>query len=126
MHPDIKLMLGWNLIETTTTGISFDLHNGKAITGIFPDPGVCGDQSFFNKFTVDFRISDQVIFFFFRLGDYVIQFIFLYLKIIFSVGQDTLEPVDLFRFCFQYQLKFTDAFFGQLNFKALDFYFLGQ
>ena len=50
MHPDIELMLGRDLIEATTAGIPFDLHNGKAITGIFPDPGVGGDQSFFNKF----------------------------------------------------------------------------
>jgi len=111
MHPDIELMLGGYLIEATPAGIPFDLHNGKAITGIFPDPGVGGDQSFFNKFAIDLRIPDQLIFFFFRLGDDVIQLIFLYLKITFSVGQDTLEPVDLFRFSFQCQLKFTNAFF---------------
>ena len=44
VHADIELVLWRDLIEASAAGIPFDLHDGKAVAGIFPDPLVCDQQ----------------------------------------------------------------------------------
>ena len=85
MHPDVKLMLGRDLIKASAAGIAFNLNNCKAIPGNLADPSIGHQQTVFNELPVILRIFNQVALLFFGFRDDIFEFVAFYFKVVLPI-----------------------------------------
>ena len=126
MHLDVELTLGWNLIETTTAGITLHINNTQTVAGIFTDALERSEQTGLN---LNLQLLDLLLqFLLFGTGFFhdLVELSLLHIEGLTTVINDCLILLQLSLLLFNLEGGLLDFLVAELDFQRLELDFLRQ
>ena len=87
VHADFHLLLRWNAVEASSTGITLNVHDTKAVAGILADTLECCESALVNFGFEIFGFSAESFFFLACFAYYFVKLALLFAEDVLKVGK---------------------------------------